>query len=689
MKPPVALLLGVHAHQPVGNFREVLDDAHARCYRPFLETLNEYPRFKFAIHFSGWLLQYLFDRYPQDMALLAGMVARGQAEIFGGGDTEPVLAAIPARDRVGQIRALSARTQRLLGAVPKGAWLTERVWESLVVPALCDAGIGMVTVDDYHFLCAGKSLEELTGYYSTEEEGRRLDLFPISEALRYRLPFATAPEAVRYIEELGCQGTQAAAIYFDDIEKFGIWPETHEWVYGKGWLRQFIEGVLASPSIRTQHFAEYRAAQRTRGIVYLPTASYMEMNEWTLPAPQAQHYAHLIEEQKAHGQYEANKPFLRGGIWRNFLSRYSESNWMQRRMLSLSQRVENLPTGQRSARILELLYQSQANDAYWHGLFGGLYLPHLRRAVYNALVELEGELDKLQPRPARSALDLDLDGHTEVLLHNGTLQIIVRQDADAAIVELDACELRHNFCDTLRRREEHYYRRMSQGEHAHAQGDGIASAHDRVRFKHPVTAADLEPDARARALFLDRWVGQDGQPSLTPHYTEAPSEADTGIMHMAEVYGGHLRKCYELADNRLLVKYALHTTVACRLETELNLAMPSCDGFLGRFVHEGRIPGGFGQLLESEATSSLRLEDGVLGGSVDLICSRSARLRAAPLHTVSQSEDGFEKIMQAVTLTLAWDFAPGDHDVVICLTFSTESHAHTARPVTEASAAIA
>ena len=56
MTRAVTLLLGVHAHQPVGNFPEVIEDAHRRCYKPFLETLNAYPDFRFAAHFSGWLL---------------------------------------------------------------------------------------------------------------------------------------------------------------------------------------------------------------------------------------------------------------------------------------------------------------------------------------------------------------------------------------------------------------------------------------------------------------------------------------------------------------------------------------------------------------------------------------------------------------------------------------------------------
>ncbi|MFN0313678.1 MAG: alpha-amylase/4-alpha-glucanotransferase domain-containing protein [Burkholderiales bacterium] len=679
MTAPVALLLGVHAHQPVGNFPEVIDDAHARCYKPFLETLVQYPEFKFTIHFSGWLLQYLFDHFPQDMALLKVMVERGQAEIFGGGDTEPVLAAIPARDRVGQIERLSARTRHLLGATPQGAWLTERVWESQVVPALVDAGISMVTVDDYHFLCAGKVHGELAGYYTTEEEDRRLDLFPISEGLRYRLPFATAPEAVAYIEGMAQDSHRAAAIYFDDIEKFGIWPETHEWVYGKGWLRQFIEGVLASRGVHTMHFGAYRESERTRGVIYLPATSYIEMNEWTLPAPQAHRYARLVENEKAGGNYEQDKPFLRGGIWRNFLMRYSESNWMHRRMLSLSRRVDTLPPAQRSLRIVELLYEAQANDAYWHGLFGGLYLPHLRRAVYNAIVGLEAELNTLSPNPARQSEDLDFDGNEEIFLQNGMLQIVVREDNDAAIIEFDAYSLQHNFADTLRRREEHYYRKMSQADQSHAQGEGIASAHDRVRFKHPVSAQDLQPDARPRALFVDRWVTE--QLAVQPEYVLSALEPEEVIAFQAEVPGGYVRKHYELTDNRLLVKYVARSDSRARLEAQLNIAMPSCDGFLGRYVFEGQVPGGFGQALELDSMSTIMLEDGVLGGSIEILCSRPAKLRAAPHHTVSQSEDGFEKIMQAVTLDLVWEMEPGESDLLIAIEVSPEARRRVPGPV--------
>ena len=80
--------------------------------------------------------------------------------------------------------------------------------------------------------------------------------------------------------------------------------------------------------------------------------------------------------------------------------------------------------------------------------------------------------------------------------------------------------------------------------------------------------------------------------------------------------------------------------------------MPSCDGPAGKFVFEGRIPGGFGQSMELVAVKELLLEDDVLGGAVKLTLSEPVLLASRPHFSVSQSEAGFEKIMQAVTLTL-------------------------------------
>lgn len=657
MPKSVALLLGVHAHQPVGNFKHVLDDAHMRCYGPFLRVLHRYPKFHFSLHCSGWLLDYLLQHYPQDLQLLQDMVARGQAELFGAGYTEPVLAAIPSRDRVGQITMLSGYLKKKFGQSPKGAWLTERVWESTVVPALADSGVKYVTVDDYHFMCTGKQASELNGFYTTEEDGRKLDLYPISEALRYRMPFSPAHEVVSYLESLADDSGQAAAVYFDDIEKFGIWPETYHWVYEKGWLKDFIEGVLASKIIRPMRYCDYHAQARTKGVVYLPTASYSEMNEWTLPVPAAHHYADMVDREKNEGRWETSKPFIRGGIWRNFLMRFPESNWMHKRVLALSHRFHALTENKKTPTMLHELYQAQANDAYWHGLFGGLYLPHLRRAIYNAIVSLEAMMDAVEPRAAKEVLDLDLDGQDEIFIHNDELQAVVRMDGSAAICELDAYQLKHNFGDTLMRQTEHYHRKVNAGNAHEHSGDGIANPHERVSFKHVINAEDLDTDYHPKALFIDKWRDNKlDDPLVSLCYVPATGRKST-LAFDAVLDDLTVAKKIAIKDASLIVDYEFSGKARGWFSVEINLAMPSCDGPAGRFRLGNDIIGGFGQPQQINGMGELWLEDEVLGGKVALSCNRKAVCQSWPHFSVSQSEAGFEKIMQAVTIVLSWDLS--------------------------------
>lgn len=660
----VALLFGVHAHQPAGNFAEVIDAAHERCYGPFLRVLAEVPRFPFAVHFSGPLLDQLAERYPADIGLLAEMVARGQAEMFGAGDTEPVLAAIPHRDRVAQIERLSEKLAARFGTRPAGAWLTERVWESSVVPALAETRIRYVTVDDYHFLATGRQPAELGGYFTTEEDGRTLDVFPISEELRYRLPFATAAEAVTYIESLADAGPDEAAVYFDDIEKFGVWPETYAWVYERGWLREFLDRVLASPRIEVMTFAQYHARARTRGVVYLPTTSYIEMNEWSLPAEAADRYAALVGRERDGGRFADVKGFLRGGIWRNFLARYPEANWMHKRMLALSARLAARPTDEHTESLRSLLHLAQANDAYWHGLFGGLYLPHLRRSVWKHLLELERALDREGPRPARSRADLDHDGHDDVHLVNDALHVAVRLDGTGTVRELSSYALAQNFGDTLRRHREHYHRRVLAGAtETHATGDGIASAHDRVAFKHPIGPEDLAEDPLPRDMFRDMWIETDG--------TRAPLRYTTADADDVRLDGSagpaRIAKRVAIDGAACTVAYRVAASRAGRLEVVLDVAMPSCDGYAGRFIVGGHVRGGLGQTLALDDAHEITLDDRFMGGAVVLRASRPTRIAAQPHHTVSQSEEGYERVMQSVTLTCAWDLPAGDATIDLTL----------------------
>lgn len=90
------------------------------------------------------------------------------------------------------------------------------------------------------------------------------------------------------------------------------------------------------------------------------------------------------------------------------------------------------------------------------------------------------------------------------------------------------------------------------------------------------------------------------------------------------------------------------------MQTEINLAMPSCDGPGGRYVRDRITLSGFGSTIELDDLTALMLEDDTLGGNLLFEINPAATLHACPHFTVSQSEGGFEKIMQAAKLTLAW-----------------------------------
>jgi 4-alpha-glucanotransferase/alpha-amylase len=328
---------------------------------------------------------------------------------------------------------------------------------------------------------------------------------------------------------------------------------------------------------------------------------------------------------------------------------------MHKRMLQLSARYHALPEAKRTTAMRNELYDAQANDAYWHGLFGGLYLPHLRRAVYNALVRLEALLDRAAPRPAQSREDFNLDGVEEVFLHNAKVQVIVPLDGHASVGDFDARALAHNFGDSLCRQTEHYYRKLNmQDIEQHAKNhDGIASAHDRVAFKHEIFPEDLEVDSEPRALFVDRLndITQSG-------YAVQPGPEDSLCFT-----GNDITKTLTLQRQGIRVGWHFGPLATGTFSTRLNIAMPSCDGPAGRFVFMGNVPGGFGQTLDIPVMQEITLDDDVLGGSLVLRTSHPVHLHAIPHFSVSQSEAGFEKIMQAVTLTLSWPAAVGEMEV--------------------------
>ena len=488
---PLRFLFAVHCHQPVGNFGHVFERAFDECYEPLLAEFDRHPGFKLSLHFSGPLLEYMEVRRRSCRDLINVLAGRGQVELLGGGFYEPILAVIPEEDRQGQLRMMSRWLEEHFGRRPRGVWLTERVWEPQLAGTLARAGIEYTLLDEEHFHYAGA--KDIHTSYVTEDEGLPLRVFPIDKQLRYMIPFRTLEEIDAVFAGIRERG--GIAVLGDDGEKFGLWPGTAEWVFGKRWLGKFLDH-LDETGVRTMTLAEYADSEPPGGRVYLPPASYEEMTEWVLEPRELDAYRKAREACP-----EEARRFLRGGFFRDFFLKYPESNLLHKRMLSVSKKAAGSGRGEEAAREL---YMAQCNDPYWHGVFGGLYLPHLREAAWGHLLEAEKRLPAV---PGWTGTDLDLDGRVEYSGGAGAFGLIVKPGFGGALVEIDHRPSSRNITDVLARRPESYHdRRGGEGE---PEGKSI---HELVRRLPPEAEELLRYDRQPRFSCLDRFLAPGTRP---------------------------------------------------------------------------------------------------------------------------------------------------------------------------------
>ena len=526
MSGSVRLILSFHNHQPVGNFDGVFEQAYRDAYLPFLDVLQDYPQIRFALHTSGSLLEWLQARRPEYIQRLQTLVAAGQVEIIGGAFYEPILANIPRRDRIAQIQSYSSHLRTLFGQAVRGMWLPERVWEQQFASDIAAAGIQYTIIDDYHFRCAGMPQSELYRHYVTEDEGRTLFVFPDSERLRYLIPFSKPQEVIEYLREAAAQFTNPVLVFGDDGEKFGSWPQTKKHVYEDRWLRDFLDLLLANRDwIHVTTPAEVIDTVPPAGRCYLPDASYREMTEWVLPPETQREFVSLTRQHPDNAEWQKLVRFTRGGYWRNFRTRYSESHEMYARMIGISNRLARLAASEDSdpqrRDLLQAarthLHRGQCNCSYWHGAFGGLYLPHLRNAVYAELIRADNLLE--QSVRGDSAWvdvevgDLNMDARPEVRLSNQKLSATFAPTCGGHMYELDLRTNAVNLLATLNRRPEPYHQRILDyvANAGNVSGEELASISRDVRFRQPDLDRRIQYDHWPRKSFVDHFL----RPRLT------------------------------------------------------------------------------------------------------------------------------------------------------------------------------
>ncbi len=470
-----------------------------RSYMPFFYVLKDFPghqdqsSFFRVSFFSGSQ-----ERKPDYIELLKELHDRGQLEIVSGGMYEPILALLPEDDALAQIGMHLDLMEETFGERPRGMWLAERVYEPQLPKMMAKAGIEYTIIDDNHFKSVGLMDDELYGYFVTEFDGDKLFIFPGLESLRYAIPFKTIEKVDEYFREIKEAGGDLA-VFGDDGEKFGLWPGTFDYVYEKEhWLQSFFQYLADNASwLETVKFSEYIGEAPPMGRIYLACESYKEMGEWCLPAARAKEYAQLL-----HAEGLAYGDFLKGGYYRNFLIKYPESNDMHKKMFRLSKKAK------KNAGAKKHIYMAQANDSYWHGVFGGLYLPHLRASVYRHLIEAAKLLDPKKPFVDGYIEDINLDGHDEAVIMNNEMEASFYLREGGVLYGLDYKPSSVNIMATLKRRYEGYHEKIKEAV-SEASADGTKTIHDMVMAKEEGLDRYLHYDWYRRGSLVDHVLGED------------------------------------------------------------------------------------------------------------------------------------------------------------------------------------
>ncbi|MHA1339648.1 MAG: alpha-amylase/4-alpha-glucanotransferase domain-containing protein [Promethearchaeota archaeon] len=503
VKKSVFFPIVFHFHQPIDNFEWVYEDCYNKSYLPLIKQIYNHPKIKFTLHFTGSLLKWLLNKKAEFKNMLVEIVKRGQAEIIGGGYYEPIFAIIPEKDRIEQIRFLTESVKDELGYEVKGAWLSERVWEPNYPSFLVKAGLTYIIVDDNHLRGCGLSEEDTFYSYTTEDSGNVITVFPINEPIRYLAPWHPAQMTIDYLEKNANEKGDRIIVFLSDAEKMGVWGTTYELCYVKGHPQEnyvpYIESLFSkiekSEIIKPITLSEYIDLYKSKGLIYLPTASYDKMEQWVLPTPMRIKMENLIKEIKDDEKLDQNhrfpkniKLFLKGGFWRYFLVKYPESNNMHKKMYYvrnrlelLEQHLENTLQGTNSKLKFSQekiqyfrnqinyawneIYKSQCNDCYWHGQFGGIYLHFLRFFVYQHLINAENVIDSIESELYQTKIqnynyefiDFDKDSNIELVFRTPLIWFVLKLSDGGSMFELDYKPNTYNILNTLTRWFEAYH----------------------------------------------------------------------------------------------------------------------------------------------------------------------------------------------------------------------------------------
>jgi 4-alpha-glucanotransferase len=559
----ISLIIGTYNSIPIGYKDDTIEERYQASIKPFLSLIYENSNIPVTLHYSGILLEWFDEKHPEVLILLSEMVRNKSVEILGGGYYDPILPLIPVTDRVGQIEYLTTFIRKKIGKRPRGGWITERVWETNLALTLKNNGIDFIFLDDWHLNLAGLNGSSVFQPYITEEQGKGVLVFPISNTFTSQIGTISPAAMVDHIVQLSAKDDHEMVVIMMDGLSFSSTSKSNNASFA--WLQEFfIETERHKESIDAVLPGVYARSASPRSKVYFPSAMRREISSLPFPIDQ-QAVLHKLEKEGGE-----SSSFLRAGYFRQFLSKYHESNLLYAKMMYVYMLVNQI-RGDRSRKKTAKyqLWKGQCNSAYWHGPSGCLYRSCVRKAAYSALIEAEKiTRERGIFKTSLTAVDIDMDGGDEFLYQGQTLNAYTHR-LGGVLFELDYLPRCWNFLDTMTR-----YRELEH-DTQHACFD---TYHRSAFIDHFMPADDtIEAFASGRQIEQGNFIEREFEiESLDRDHKEITFVRDGNVVCGETEFPVRLQKKYIFRKNFISIHYGITNDGVETLESvfgsEVNLS---------------------------------------------------------------------------------------------------------------------
>jgi alpha-amylase len=340
--------------------------------------------------------------------------------------------------------------------------------------------------------------------------------------------------------------------------------------------------------------------------------------------------------------------------------------------------------------------RSQCNDAYWHGIFGGLYAPHLRTELWRELVRAETIADSLhhgaKPYQAMTQLDFDADGKEEIEITSPQFSAVIKPSGGGTLEILDFRPSEVTLINSLQRRVEAYHRKLQNVAQFAAK---VASIHEQTLVKEPGLEKRLKYDRWPRNTFrlllfapgkshadfealrleesaafaggdyrVESATAEEVQLSMEAPLRQVIASVDSDcVLRAAKVLqfknhdrGFDVRCRVDLAPKGPASTPEAHVPggpdkFTVGLEIVLNLLAPNVPDRYFEFAGD-RKPLEWSGVVDGPR---VRVADEWQNVAVEIEASGASQLWISPIETVSESEEGFERVYQGSQILGVWN----------------------------------